>query len=197
MRLADHLLDQPRACRSRRTAPSATLRPLRKTVTPSQISENVVEEMRDEDDAAPLIAQPAQHSEQRSHLGRRQGRGRLVENDDAGAREQHAGKLDQLLHARSAASPMPARWVDVDARDSSSCSRGAAHHRRPLDEAEAVRRLRAEIDVLGDRSDPARRREFLMHHADARRQRVTRRGKVHRTGRPGACYRHRRYARPR
>ena len=70
--------------------------------------------MRDEDDAAPARPHGAQHLEQALHLGRRERRGRLVENDDAGAGEQHAGELDQLLQADRQRAHAGAR-IDVDA----------------------------------------------------------------------------------
>ena len=76
--------------------------------------EDVVEKMRDEDEAAPALAHPAQHREQPRDLRRRQRRGRLVENDDARAGEQHARKLDELLHADRKIAETRAR-VDVEA----------------------------------------------------------------------------------
>ena len=61
--------------------------------------QHVVEEMGDEDDAPAALAQAPQHPEQPLDLGRRQGRGRLVQDDDARAGEQDAAELDELLHA--------------------------------------------------------------------------------------------------
>ena len=61
----------------------------------------------------PLVAHPAQHVEQPLDLGRRQRRGRLVENDDARAGKQHAREFDELLHADRKIAEPGAR-VDVE-----------------------------------------------------------------------------------
>ena len=111
--LADHGLDQRRLVdRGRRCLRDlAAVAEHRHRVGDAQY---VLDEMRDEDDRGALFAQPSQGREQPLHLRRRQRRGRLVEDDDAGAREQHAGDLDQLLQAdRQIADPR--QRIDVDA----------------------------------------------------------------------------------
>ena len=127
-------------------------------------AQNVLDEMGDEDDAGAFVAQAPQGREQALHLRRREGGGRLVEDDDAGAREQHAGDLDELLQAdRQVAEPR--HRIDVDAEPCKLLT-GFARHAPPLHQAEAVGRLRAEKDVLGDRQVGCDA-ELLMHHGDA------------------------------
>ena len=139
--------------------------------------QHVVEEMRDEHDAAPGLAQPAQQREQPLDLGRRQRRGRLVQDDDARAGEQHARELDQLLQAERQRAHPRAR-IDVDAEALQMLGRAAAH-RPPVDQAEPVDRLHAEMDVLRHRQ-LAHDGKLLMHHADAGRARIARRAKADR-----------------
>ena len=115
------------------------------------------------------LAQAAEHRKQALHLGRRQGRGRLVENDDARAGKQHAGELDQLLQAdRQSADASPR--IDIDAEAGEMAAR-LLRHAPPVDESGPVHRLRAEEDVLGDRQI-RRDAQLLMHHADARGERI-------------------------
>ena len=118
----------------------------------------------------------AEHAEQALDLGRRQRRGRLVENDDARAREQHARKFDQLLHADRKIAEPRAR-VDVEP-EVLELRCGGFGHPPPGDDAQTVDRLSAEKDVLGD-AQFRRDAELLMHHADARRERVARRAEMH------------------
>ena len=54
---------------------------------------------------------------------------------------------------------------------------GLARHAPPVHEAEAVGRLGAEKDVLGDRQI-GRDAELLMHHGDAGRVRIARRAEM-------------------
>ena len=126
----------------------------------------------------PLSRSPAQHLEQPRDLGRRQGGGRLVEDDDARAGEQHARELDELLHADRKIAEARAR-VDVEA-EVLRAARRLARHAAPGDDAEAADRLRAEKDVLGD-GEIGRDAELLMHHADAGGPRVARRAEMHRS----------------
>ena len=141
-------------------------------------SQHVVEEMRDEDDAAALVAQAAQHGEQPLDLRRRQRRGRLVQDDDPRAGEQHAGELDQLLQADR----QPAHAAAADRR---RC-RGARAARRPRAPSRASRTRPAAL-VGWCRGTRSRRRvrsgtmrQLLVHHADAGGQRVARRAEAHR-----------------
>ena len=133
--------------------------------------EDVVEEMRDEDDAAAALAQFRQNREQALDLGRRQCRGRLIENDDPRAREQDPRKLDQLLHADRKVAEAGAR-VDVET-EVLELQLGGFRHPPPSDDAQAVDRLGAEKDILGH-AQLRRNAELLMDHADAGRQRVAR-----------------------
>ena len=126
---------------------------------------------------APALAHPAQHREQPRDLRRRQRRGRLVENDDARAGEQHAGKLDQLLHADRKIAEPRAR-VDVEAEVLQLLRRPRAPCAPQAIDAEPIDRLRAEKHVLGD-AEVGRDAELLMHHADAARARVARRAEMH------------------
>ena len=117
--------------------------------------EDIVEEMRDEDDAAAALAQLGENREQALDLGRRQCGGRLVENDDPRAREQDAREFDQLLHADRKIAEARAR-VDVEP-EVLQLHRGGFGHPPPGDDAEAADRLGAEKDILGDAQIPARR----------------------------------------
>ena len=171
--LADHGFDQG-ALLVAAASVSATFRPLRKTVTVSE-----TRRMSSRKCEMKTMLRPPRASrrsvEQPLDLGRRQRRGRLVEDDDAGAREQHAGELDQLLQAdRQIAEPR--HRIDVDA-ESGELLAGLARHAPPLHEAEAVGRLLAEKDVLGDRQ-VGHDAQLLMHHADAGRKRVARRAET-------------------
>ncbi len=137
-------------------------------------AQDVLDEMGNEDDAGAFIAQPSQRREQALHLRRRERRSRLVEDDDAGARRQHAGDLDQLLQAdRQVAEP--GIGIGVDAKFGELFTR-LARHAPPLHDAEAVGRLRPEKDVLGHRQI-GHDAEFLMHHGDTGRARVADRSK--------------------
>ncbi len=62
----------------------------------------------------PLALQAAKHGEEPLHLRRREGRGRLVQDDDARAGEQHAAELDQLLQADGQRAHGQPR-IDIDA----------------------------------------------------------------------------------
>ena len=130
--------------------------------------------MGNEDDAGALVPELSQSREQTLDFRRRKRRGRLVEDDDAGAGEQHAGDLDQLLQAdRKVAEPR--ERVDVDAEPLQLLA-GFADHPPPLHQAEPVGGLRAEKHVLGHRQ-VRRDAEFLMHHGDAGCARVAHRSK--------------------
>jgi hypothetical protein len=92
--------------------------------------QDVLDEMRDEDDAGAFVAELVQRREQTLDLGRGKGGGRLVEDDDAGAGEQHAGDLDQLLQAdRQVAEPR--HRIDIDAKPGQLLA-GLARHPPPL-----------------------------------------------------------------
>jgi hypothetical protein len=129
--LADHRLDQGRLARLRRGG----LRDLPAVAEHGHgvgDAQDVLDEMRNEDDAGAFVPQPFQRCEQAFHFRRRQRRGRLVENDDAGARRQHAGDFDQLLQPdREVAEPR--HRIDVDAEPLQLLA-GLARHAPPLHE---------------------------------------------------------------
>ena len=84
----------------------AILRPLRKIVISSEISRMSSRKCEMKIKPRPLAFELDQNFEQPLDFRRRQSGGRLVENDDPRAREKHAGKLDELLHAdRKVAEP--------------------------------------------------------------------------------------------
>ena len=132
--------------------------------------------MRDEDDASAFFAQLREDAEQTFDLRGRQSRSRLVENDDARAREQDARELDELLHADREIAKPGAR-VDGEPEVLQLLGRGLGHS-SPRDNAHPVHRLDSEKDVLGD-AQFRRDAELLMHHADAGRERVARRAEMH------------------
>ena len=131
--------------------------------------------MRDEDDASAFLAQLREDAEQTFDLGRRQSRGRLIQDDDARAGEQHARQLDELLHADREIAEPRAR-VDVEP-EVLEFFRRALGHPSPCDDAHSIHGLAAEKNVLGD-GQFRRDAQLLMHHADASRQGVARRAEM-------------------
>ncbi len=127
-------------------------------------AQDVLDEMRDEDDGGAFVPQPPQGRKQPLDFRRRERRRRLVQDDDAGAREQHAGDFDQLLQTDRQV-PEPRQWVDVDAEPCELLAR-FARHAPPLHDAQAIGRLAAEKHVLGH-CKIRRDAQFLMHHGDA------------------------------
>ena len=133
----------------------ATFRPLRKIVIASETFRMSSRKCEMKTMLRPLALEPDQNAEQPLDLRRRQGGGRLVEDDDARAGEQHAGELDELLHADREIAEPRAR-IDVEPEALELLAR-LARHVAPGHDAEAVDRLRAEKHVLGDGRAPARR----------------------------------------
>ena len=177
MTLADHALDDPGLVdlwRHRRRHHLAAVAEDGDLVGDRQ---HILEEMRNEDETVAVVAQFAQGAKQTLDLGRRQRRGRLVKNDDAGARKQHARKLDKLLDAdRQLAQhdlgiELEAQLLELLAR--------ALGHGRPVDGAQPVDGLNTQIDVLGHRQ-LRHDAQFLMHHADAVPQRIAGGMEMHR-----------------
>ena len=117
----------------------------------------------------------ARTREQAFDLRRRQSGGRLVEDNDARAREQDAGELNQLLHPDGKIAE-PRTRVDVEPEVLQLLGRGFGHP-TPGDDAETVDRLGAEKDILGDAQFRCYA-ELLMHHADAGGQRIARRAEM-------------------
>ena len=94
------------------------------------------------------LSQAPQHGEQALDLGRGQRRGRLVQDDDARARKQHAAQFDQLLHADGKRTH-GRMGVDGDPQPPQMVI-GLARHAAPIDDAEARRGLAAQKHILGD-----------------------------------------------
>ena len=126
--------------------------------------------VRDQDHRGAAVAQRAQDVEQLVGLLRRQHRGRLVEDQDAGAAIQRLQDLDALLLADrqvadqrvrvDAQRVFAAEPLDLGARGPRLCSQQRA-------------RLGAEHDVLQHR-EGVDQHEVLVHHADAGVDRVAR-----------------------
>ena len=150
MAAADHALDHPALVDLGRRLRVTIFRPLRKIVTVSEIASTSSRKCEMKTMLRPLARDAAQHLEQPLHLGRRQRRGRLVEDDDAGAREQHAGELDQLLQADRQRAHAGAR-IDVDAEAGEMLAGAARPCARQSTMPSRGDRLLAEKDVLGDR----------------------------------------------
>ena len=111
---ADHRLDEARLARARAAGAVSTLRPLRNTVTVSEMRRMSSRKCEMKTMLRPPSRMLPQHREEPLDLRRRQRRGRLVEDDDARAGEQDAGDLDELLQADRQVADAPLR-VDVDA----------------------------------------------------------------------------------
>ena len=128
--------------------------------------------VRDEDDRASFVRHHTQRLEQRLRLLRCQHGGRLVEDQDARLAVQRLQDLHALLLADREL-PDPRARVDREAvagrelRDPSLGSAGMKSERSPL--AAVV----AEHDVLGD-GERLDQPEVLVHHPDARVERVSR-----------------------
>ena len=152
---ADHALDDPGLVDLRRDLGRLDLAAVAEDRDRVRDLENVVEEMRDEDDASAFLAQPREDAEQTFDLRRRQSRSRLIENDDARAREQHARELDELLHADREIAEPRAR-VDVEP-EVLELFRRALSHPPPRDDAHSIHRLIAEERRSRPRSIPERR----------------------------------------
>ncbi len=135
---------------------------------------HLVQLVRDEDDRPPFVRHHPQRLEQRACLLRRQHRRRLVENQDARLAVERLQDLDALLLAERQLPDAGAR-VDRDAialpefRDARLDAPRVHHELPPL--AAVI----AEDHVLGDR-ERRHEPEVLMHHADARVERLARRG---------------------
>ena len=191
---ADHALDDPALVDGRSDVGRRDLAAVAKDGDRVRNLQDVVEEMRDEDDASAALAQLGENAEQALDLGRRQRGCRLVENDDARAREQDARELDKLLNADRKIAEARAR-VDVEP-EIFQLHGGGLGHPPPGDDAEAVDRLSAEKDIFGD-AQFRRDAELLMHHPDAGRERVARRAEMDVSCRRRACVRRRRSGRRR
>jgi hypothetical protein len=133
---------------------------------PMRHRQYLVELVRDEDDRHPVGNQLAQGGEQRRALLRRQHRGRLVEDQDAGAAKERLQDLDLLALAHcQRAHPCVGLHGQAEAprRLEQPRARRAAPRPRP------PQRLGAEHHVV-QHAQVVCQREVLVHHADAGRQ---------------------------
>ena len=104
--------------------------------------------MRDEEDRVAPGAQRLDDAEQPLDLVRRQRRGRLVHHDHPRVRRQRLRDLDELLIGDREPPSEPVR-VEPDAELLEQLG-GLAPHPSPVDSSEALERLDADEDVLGD-----------------------------------------------
>ena len=125
---ADHPLDQAALRRSLRGA-RQDLAAVAEDGHRVGDAQDVVEKVRDEDDAAAAVAQAPQNAEQALDLGRRERGGGLVEDDDARARKEHARDLDELLQADRQVADALVR-IDVDPERGELLPRAARAMRR-------------------------------------------------------------------
>ena len=134
---------------------------------------HLVELVRDEDDAEPLRGHGPQRREQAVDLGRRQHRGRLVEDQEPRAAKQRLDDLQPLLLA-DRQRRRPAGRDRASGRIRGSMSLEAAPARR---RGRAGRPCRAmPTSRLSSTRQPRREMEMLVHHADAGGQRIGRAG---------------------
>ncbi len=110
--------------------------------------EDLLETMRDEQHRVAACAKRLDDAEQPLDLGGRQRCGRLVHHDHAGVRRQRLGDLDELLVGDREPASEPVR-VEPDAELLEQRG-GLASHPPAVDAAEALERLHADEDVLGD-----------------------------------------------
>ena len=126
--------------------------------------------MRDEDDRAAIVAERAQHAPQLLNFRRREHRRRLVEDENARAAHERLQNLDALLLANA---QLAHELAHVHPKAAALCGgRDLALGSRHVDR-EPARRLAAEDHVLGDR-EGWYEHEVLMHHPDARADRLRR-----------------------
>ena len=110
--------------------------------------EDLLEPMRDEEHRVAARAQRLDDAEQPLDLGRRQRGGRLVHHDHARVRRQRLRDLDELLVGDREAAREPV-GIEPDAELLEHGGRLATHP-PAVDAAEALERLHADEDVLGD-----------------------------------------------
>ena len=138
--------------------------------------QHIVEEVRNEDDAAPIRLDLAQNVKQPLHLRRRQRRGGLIQDDDAGPGKQDARKFHKLLQADRQRTH-PGLGIDIKAEAGDEPCRLLVDP-GPVHRAHLGQRLVAQKNILGNR-EVRNGRQLLVHHADARRQRLARRAEMY------------------
>ncbi len=129
---------------------------------PVRQSEDLLETVRNVDDAQAALAQPAQHGEQALHLESRQRRRRLVQDQHPRVDGERARDLDHLLLGDAQAGDRGGRG-DPHAQLVEQRLDGAHHLAAPQEQPAA---LPAQPDVLGD-AQFRHEREFLINDADA------------------------------
>ena len=138
--------------------------------------QHIVEEVRNENDAAAIRPDLPQHVKQPLHLRRRQRRGGLVKDNDAGSRKQNARKFHQLLQAHRQRTHA-GLGINIKAEAGNEPCRFLVDP-RPIHRAHLGQWLVAQKDILGNRQ-VRNGRQFLVHHADARSQGLARRAEMH------------------
>ena len=126
--------------------------------------EDLVETVRDEDDAGALLGDGRDRAEQPGGLRRGKRRGRLVEHEDAAAAAQRPPDLDELPLGKRQLGDPP-RQVDCRAE----AVEHALHHGAPpaaIDEAGGAGRQGGSGDILLDGA-VGEEHQFLMHHREA------------------------------
>ena len=158
-----------------------TLRPLRNTVTRSEISSTSSRKCEMKTTLRPSSRSRRSTREEPRHLGRRQRRGRLVEDQDARAGEQHPATARPAAAARPAARPSACAGRSR-ARGSRSAASPRAFIRAQSTVPSGGQRMRAEEDVLGHAS--GRRRSRAPGGPCRRPASSASRGECSRTSRP-------------
>ena len=140
----------------------------------------LVEAMRDVDDADAAFTQAADNAEDLGSLGVRQRRGRLVEDQQARGAAERAANLHELFLRR--AQPIDARLgIEREAMLGDQLARLALH--RTLVEQRPSLPFAPEEEILGDR-EVRRQQRFLVHHRDADGMGVRRTVEIHRLPAP-------------
>ncbi len=126
--------------------------------------EDLVEAVRDEQDAGAPVAQRPRNREQAVDLDAAECGRRFVHDEDFGIERDGLGDLDDLL-VGDGKTVRDAVRMDRHAEAAEQLARPGAH-RGPVDEPEAATRLPADEDVLGDREVREERR-LLVDDRDA------------------------------
>ena len=128
---------------------------------------HLVELVRDEDDADALRRHGAQRHEQAVDLGRRQHRGRLVEDQDAHAAEQRLDDLQPLLLA-----DRQRRHRPVGIERQAELLLDALEAGKPAGAVEPAALAGQADQQVVEHGKARRQMEMLVHHADAGGQRI-------------------------
>ena len=126
--------------------------------------EHLIQAMRDVDDGHALARELSDDLEQVVALGRRQGRGGLVHDQNAGIQRERLGDLDQLLLADAQACDL-ARGIRGEPEPRAESAR-RGEQPPAIDEQARDQRLAAEKDVLGD-AELGHEAQLLVDDGDA------------------------------